>query len=91
MKNNASTNQLPKDRIAGLTYWVYIVQNNITHVRQVCYSICSSRKVEHLAPSQTLVYYRYFDRVDDALGHKLLLESLSYQSLTCVIENANVH
>lgn len=68
--------------------WVYITRKAEGNSRQIKYTVDLNSKL-HGIQDAALIYYRSFDNVMDALGHKLLLENLSTQSVDCIIRKTN--
>ena len=68
---------------ANTYYKVYILEADTTPRYTVHHAINLPNIIEN--STSKLIYYRSFDNLLDALGHKLLLEQLSEASLTRII------
>jgi len=72
------------------TSWVYITRHTCTGEQLVCHTLDLAGAL-NAAPHLQLVYYRRYDNIADAMGHKLLLEQLSAPSLRAIIQRTNPH
>lgn len=69
--------------------WIYILEGKLfPHKRRIVYcgdENCELSVANHLSKYEQLVYCRQFDNVLDALAHKLMLETLSKETITHII------
>lgn len=77
-------------REAQTICWVYITRTPRTDELFICYTL---NLADELArnPHLILLYYRRFENIHDAIGHKLLLEQLSTASVSLIINRLNPH
>jgi len=80
------------DGASILTYtncWVYILQKKEeTKNPEIAYTI-SFKDLLRQCRDAELLYYRQFNQMTEAMGHKLLLENLSADSLYVYITQMN--
>gem|GEM_PF-5977961 len=70
--------------------WVYLIEAADEHNIEVAYDLRLSRILDKTDNGlHRLVYLRRFSNPLDAIGHKLLLESVSQQSLKRLIKMNN--
>ncbi len=70
-------------------YWVYLFRDTKDESLQIGYSLNLPGWIRSNKEVIFLLYYRKFDFVADALGHKTLLERLSVASLNRIILQMN--
>lgn len=69
--------------------WVYILREKPeAKGMEIAYAL-SLKDLLHHARNANLLYYRQFNQVSEAMGHKLLLENLSPDSLYSYITRMN--
>lgn len=73
--------------INQVRYWVYLTPNDSGTGYHIAFDIDLLHKIE--TEKIDLRYYRKFDNLLDGLAHKLLLETISGQSLQRIIWNNN--
>lgn len=76
----------------SITCWVYITETGILRRRTIAFCLDDDLRVcvaRLRKQKQSLVYYRRFGNMVDALAHKMLLESLGYGSVKRMIREMN--
>lgn len=68
-------------------YWIYILKEENTALFNINYAVNYPDGIEQTKAK--LVYYRCYDNIIDALGHKLFLEQISKASLKRIIKMQN--
>ena len=88
MENQIFTQTKYLENHAALS-WVYILFNFKTREMNIALSFNLSKQLSNFDTAQKLVYYRSFSNPFDALAHKFLLESLSFESVMHNIKKEN--
>ena len=69
--------------------WVYILQQKqAPKALRIAFAMTAKEMLHQTSPAE-LLYYRQFTQVSEAMGHKLLLENLSADSLYSCIQHLN--
>lgn len=70
--------------------WIYIAESRYSHLgRSIIFCTeeeFASSTGQRLSKGERVVYFRRFDNTFDALAHKLMLERLSYATVSCLIQ-----
>lgn len=67
--------------------WVYLTPSKTSSGYDVVFEMDLPHKIER--EKIYLLYFRKFDNLLDGLAHKLLLETISRQSLLRIVKNSN--
>lgn len=75
--------------------WIFITESKYCRLRRYVlfctdeeFALSTHRRMEQ---GEQVVYFRRFDNTFDALAHKLMLESLSYATVSSLIEKQMIH
>ena len=71
------------------TFWVTVVRDLSLDKYRVDYCVNLHTVLNRISAYDTLLYICAFTDMYTAIGHKLFLESLSAQSLECIIRRKN--